>query len=175
MTRRDASRYLSWTSEVAVGDYERIERERRAAWKLSQRSPWGSEEHKARERDYDEVVERRTSYLRDLLSRLPFRWHIAHAYAARETATYGGADHIVVDEPVQIRRTTREPGDALSRPRQKFRDLQRVVEEDRLPTSLADIKIAERIVAAPIAKKPKKTSKQLEHEIAEALSRTDRD
>lgn len=145
---------------MAVGDYERIERDRRAAWKQHMRL---YDAHNKRR--YDEASDRRDQYLRNLLSRLPFRWHVAHAYAARETATYGGADHIVVDEPVQIGRTMRAPGDALSRPRRKFRDLQRVFEEDRLPTSLADIKIAERIVETST----KKTPKQLDREIAEAL------
>jgi hypothetical protein len=155
---------------VAVGDYEKLERERRAAWKARMRSPWDSEEHEARERDYDEVVERRASYLRDLLARLPFRWHVAHAYAARETATYGGADHVVVDDPVRIGRLVREPGDALSRPRRRFRDLRRVFEEDRLPTSIADIKIAERIVAGGAAV-PRKTPSQIGAEIDEVLRR----
>ena len=131
---------------MAVGDYETIENHRRRAWKQLMRSPWGSEEHKELTRQYDEVVERRAAYLRQLLTRLPFRSYIAHAYTAQETATYGGADHIVVDEPVRIGRLKRDPGDALSQPRSKFLNLSRV-EEDRLPTSLADIKIAERIIA----------------------------
>lgn len=97
---------------------------------------------------------------------------MAHAYTSQETATYGGADHIVVDEEVRIGRLHRRPGDALSRPRAKFLDLSRV-ENDRLPTSLADIKIAERLVSAPIVEKPKlkKSSAQLKREIAEVLGK----
>src|SRR5215470_4584013 len=129
---------------MAVGDYEQIENHRRRTWKQFMHSSWGSEEHRELTRQYDEVVERREAYLRQLLARLPFRSHVAHAYTAQETATYGGADHIVVDEPVRIGRLKRDPGDALSRPHSKFLNLSRV-EEDRLPTSLADIKIAERI------------------------------
>ena len=154
---------------MAVGDYEKIESERRAAWRQMQRSPWGSDEHRAREREYDEVVARREGYLRELLAQLPFRSYVAHAYTARETATYGGADHIVVAEPIRIGKLSRQPGDALSRPRAKFLDLSRV-EEDRLPTSVADIRIAERIVAGR-ASAAKKTAAQLDAEIEDALRR----
>lgn len=154
---------------MAVGDYEQIENNRRRAWKQMMRSPWGSEEHKELTGQHDELAERRAAYLRDLLARLPFRWRIAHAYTARETANYGGADHIVVNEPIRIGRLVREPGDALSRPRRKFLALYEV-EEGRLPTSHSDIKIAERIVTPPSAKK-KKPKKQLNQEIAEAIRR----
>lgn len=124
---------------------------------------------------YAELGERREQYLRDLLAQLPFRWHVAHAYTAQETATYGGADHIVVDEPVRIGRLAREAGDALSRPRKKFWGLHDVAEADRLPTSIADIRIAERIVASPPkAPQTKKTPTQLDAEIAEALGRSRR-
>jgi hypothetical protein len=159
---------------MAVGDYEQIEKERRRAWKLM-RGLYDPEERATNERRYAELSERREQYLRELLARLPFAWHVAHAYTAQETATYGGADHIVVDEPVRIGRLVREPGDALSRPKRKFWGLHEVVEKDRLPTSLADIKIAERVVATPSANKPskpKKTGKQLDREIAEALDRS---
>jgi hypothetical protein len=155
---------------VAVGDYEQIENDRRRAWKQMMRSSWGSEERKELERHHDALAERRVAYLRDLLARLPFRWHIAHAYTAQETANYGGADHIVVDEPIRIGRLVREPGDALSRSRRKFLALYEV-EEGRLPTSHVDIKIAERIVTPPSAKKKPKTGKQLDQEIAEAIRR----
>ena len=113
-------------------------------------------------------------YLRELLAQLPFRWHVAHAYTAQETATYGGADHVVVDDRVHVGRLKREPGDALSRPAKKFWGLS-AVEEGRLPSSLADIRIAERIVAALSTLSTKgsprvnKSRKQLEQEIAEAL------
>jgi hypothetical protein len=76
------------------------------------------------------------------------------------------ADHIIVDEGVRIGRLVRHPGDALSRSRQKFWGLN-AVEDGRLPSALADIKIAERIVSA--GKQPKKSVKQLKAEIAEVL------
>jgi hypothetical protein len=138
---------------VSVGEYEQIEKVRRWAWKQMMRSAWGSAEHKELTRQHDELAERRSTYLRQLLARLPFRWHVEHAYTPRETATYGGADHVVVDEPVRIGRLRRDSGDALSRPRSKFRALFRV-EDDRLPTSIADIKIAERIVSSSGGRSP---------------------
>jgi hypothetical protein len=157
---------------VAVGDYEQLEKDRKRAWKLA-RGLYDPVERAANERLYEELVIRREQYLRDLLARLPFRWHVAHAYTAQETATYGGADHIVVDEPIRIGRLVRETGDALSRPKKKFWGLHDVA-DDRLPTSLADIKIAERIVASPVGAKTtaKKTPAQLDREIAEALERS---
>lgn len=142
---------------MSVGDYEKIEADRRATYKRMMRSAWGSEEHKTLSREHDALADRRAAYLRQLLAKLPFRWHVAHAYTAQETATYGGADHIVVDDEVRIGRLVRHPGDALSRPARKFWGLS-AVEADRLPTSVADIKIAERIVDA-----------RLDREIAEAL------
>lgn len=156
---------------MAVGDYEKIESARRAASKQARHTLYygSKEEHEAAERRHDELARQREQYLRDLLARLPFRWHIAHAYTARETATYGGADHIVVDEPIRIGRLVREPGDALSRPRRKFLALY-AVEEGRLPTARTDIKIAERIVATlPAGARMKKSTKQLNREIAEVL------
>lgn len=138
---------------MAVGDYEQIEKDRRRAWKLS-RGLYDPVERAANERLYAKLNVRREQYLRDLVAQLPFRWHVAHAYTAQETATYGGADHIVVDESIRIGRLAREPGDALSRPKRKFWGLHDVA-DDRLPTSLADIKIAERIVAAlPLGRCP---------------------
>lgn len=139
---------------VAVGDYEKIEGSRRAAWKQLMSAARGSGEHEERTRHHEELAARRASYLHDLLARLPFRWHIEHAYTPRETALYGGADHVIVDEPVRIGRLRREPGDALSRVRVKFWGLSRV-EDDRLPTARGDIKIAERIVAGQHARMKK--------------------
>lgn len=151
---------------MAVGDYEQLESRRRAAWKYARFTLYhrSKDEHEAAERDYDDLERARETYLRDLLAQLPFRWHVEHAYTPRETAMYGGADHVVVDEPVRVGRLARAPGDALSRARAKFWGLSRVA-DDRLPTSIADIKIAERIVAA----QPSKTPAQLDREIAEAL------
>ena len=94
--------------------------------------------------------------------------------ASTPKARYGGADHIVVDEPVRLGRLSRAPGDALSRARKRFWGLS-PVEEGRLPSSLADIKIAERIVKSPSAgtktPKAKRSAKQLKREIAESLGR----
>lgn len=126
-----------------IGDYEQIENDRRRAWKRM-RSLYDPEERAANENRYAELSARRDQYLRELLTRLPFSWHVEHAYTPRETALYGGADHIVVDEEIRIGRLVRKPGDALSRPRAKFWGLSGV-EDGRLPTSLADIKIAERV------------------------------
>jgi 16S rRNA C967 or C1407 C5-methylase (RsmB/RsmF family) len=129
---------------VGTGDYEQIERARRAAWKRLRQSLWGSTEHEERTRHLRELTARRAAYLHDLLARLPFRWHIEHAYTPNETAGYGGADHIIVDEPLRTGRLRREPGDALSRRRSKFWGLSSV-EAERLPTALTDIRIAERL------------------------------
>ena len=156
---------------MAVGDYEKIEGARKAAWKQMVYYGGSKEDRDAAEQRHTELTRQREEYLRDLLSRLPFRWHIAHAYTARETATYGGGDHIVVDEPIRLGRLSREPGDALSRSARKFLALY-TVEEGRLPTSIADIKIAERIVATPRPEgtpHTKKSPRQLDKEIAEAI------
>jgi hypothetical protein len=131
---------------MAVGDYEKLRRARSASWKRLRLSAWGSREHEERARDHEELKERSEAYLRDLLTRLPFRWHVEHAYTPNETAGYGGADHIIVDDPIHIGRLRREPGDALSRRRAQFWGLSGG-EDDRLPTARADIKIAERLVA----------------------------
>jgi len=164
LVRRDSTDQAG--SLMTVGDYEEIENARRCAFKLM-RSLYDPDERAANERKYDELNVRREQYLRGLLAQLPFRWRVAHAYTAQETATYGGADHIVVDEPVRIGRLVRERGDTLSRPRRKFWGLHEV-EEDRLPTSIADIRIAERIVSSN-GKQSAATKKQLNREIAEAL------
>jgi len=137
---------------MAVGDYEQIEVARRRAWKAA-RSFFDYTERAIQARSYEALEARRSQYLRELLSRLSFGWHVEHAYTPRETATYGGADHIVVDEEVRIGRLVRHPGDALSRSRQKFWGLH-AVEDGRFPSALADIKIAERIVSA--GEQPKK-------------------
>lgn len=88
---------------MAVGDYEKLERARRAAWRRQLSTAWGSREHEEQTRLHEELSVRRVTYLHDLLAQLPFRWHIEHAYTPRETALYGGADHIVVDEAVRHR------------------------------------------------------------------------
>ena len=130
-----------------VGDYATFTSALLAAWKTLRRSGWGTEERATLEQHHAELRERRDRYLRALLDQLPFRWYVAHAYTPRETASHGGADHVIVDEEVRIGRVVRQPGDALSRPAKKFWGLARVVGNARLPTALADIKIAERIAA----------------------------
>jgi len=130
---------------MTVGDYEKLRRARSVSWKQLRLSPWGSKEHEERERGHKELKERSEAYLRDLLAQLPFRWHVEHAYTPNETAGHDGADHIIVDDPIHIGRLRREPGDALSRKRARFWGLSGV-EDDRLPTALADIRIAERLV-----------------------------
>lgn len=104
---------------MAVGDYEQIENDRRRAFKRM-RGLYDPEERAANERRYAELSVRREQYLRDLLAQLPFPWHVEHAYTPRETAMYGGADHIVVDAEIRIGRLVRKSGDTLSRPRTKF-------------------------------------------------------
>lgn len=131
---------------MTVGDYEQIEAARRRAWKAA-RSFYDPAERAANVRRYEELKAHREQYLRELLELLPFHWHVEHAYTPRETSTYGGADHVVLDEEIRIGRLVRHPGDALSRSRQKFWGLH-AVEAGRLPSALADIKIAERIVSA---------------------------
>lgn len=130
---------------MAIGAYEKFKNERLGIWKRLVRSGWGTAEHATLTQLSVQLLVRRDQYLRELLARLPFRWHVAHAYTPRETATHGGADHIVVNEEVRFGRLVRQPGDALSRAATKFWGLASATDA-RLPTSLADIKIAERIV-----------------------------
>jgi hypothetical protein len=132
---------------MPVGDYAQIEVALRQAWKATRWCTYDPVERAVHARRFGELKMQREQYLRGLLGLLPFRWHVEHAYTPRETATYGGADHIVVDEVIRIGRLLRHPGDALSRTRQKFWGLH-VVDDGRLPSSSADIKVAERIVAA---------------------------
>ena len=49
--------------------------------------------------------------------------HVRYAYALRQGDRSNGADHIVVDTAVYAGRFRREAGDALCRPRARFRDL----------------------------------------------------
>ena len=154
---------------MSVGDYAKIETSRRGAWKRARHALLrSSEEHAAAEQRFRDLEQDRATYLRDLLAKLPFRWHVEHAYTPRETGSYGGADHIVVDEPVRVGRVTREPDDALSRPLRKFWGLSKVFEEDRMPSSQADIEVAERLVDREPTRP--KTSRRLDAEIAESLA-----
>jgi hypothetical protein len=79
----------------------------------------------------------------DLIERLPFAAHVAHAYTPRETGGYGGRDHIVVDEFVSHGRLWRVAGDALCKPRGKFWGLH-PVDAGRPPTCKRCVAIAGR-------------------------------
>lgn len=129
----------------APGRHEELQEVVRRAHRAWQRVSFdGTAEEQARLVELGTARARRDAYLRRVLSALPFRWHVEHNYAVRETATYGGADHVVVDEVVQLGRATRQPGDTLSAPRGRFRGLH-PLEEHRLPTARRDIRVAERI------------------------------
>lgn len=155
---------------MAVGDYERLEVARRRAWLMARHLP-DPAERAPHERRSEALRSERDRYLRDLLAGLPFRWHVEHAHVPRETAMHGGADHVVVDEEVRIGRLARRPGDALSRPRHKFWGLS-PTEEGRLPSAIADIRIAERIAerSAEVGQ-PRKSASRLRAEVDRALRR----
>jgi len=51
---------------------------------------------------------------------------IAHAFTPRETATFGGRDHVIVLGDFVRPRFKRKNGDALCRPRSKFWGLEQV-------------------------------------------------
>ncbi len=83
-----------------------------------------------------------------LLEQLPFAAHIEHAYTPRETALYGGANHVIVEQEVRVGRIHRAERDALCKPRDRFWGLYRGG-EDHIPTCRRCIEIAERAIAAP--------------------------
>lgn len=83
-----------------------------------------------------------------LLELLPLAAHIEHAYTPRETALYGGANHVVVEQELQVGRLHRHPGDALCKPRHRFWGLRRGG-EDRVPSCQRCIEIAERVIGDP--------------------------
>jgi hypothetical protein len=83
-----------------------------------------------------------------LLERLPFAAHIEHAYTPRETALYGGADHVVVEEEVRVGRIHRQARDALCKSRWSFWGLNRGG-EDHEPSCKRCIEIAEWAIAEP--------------------------
>lgn len=49
--------------------------------------------------------------------------HVRYAYALRQGDRSNGGDHIVVDEALVSGRLRRDAGDALCKPRSRFRDL----------------------------------------------------
>jgi hypothetical protein len=83
-----------------------------------------------------------------LLEQLPFPAHIEHAYTPRETALYGGANHVVVEQEVQVGRIHRSERDALCKRRDRFWGLYRGG-EDHVPSCRRCIEIAERVIADP--------------------------
>jgi hypothetical protein len=85
---------------------------------------------------------------RTLLEQLPFPAHIEHAYTPRETALYGGANHVVVEEEVRVGRIHRQARDALCKSRWSFWGLNRGG-EDHVPSCRRCIEIAERAIADP--------------------------
>ena len=96
----------------------------------------------------EEVVMTTTAGEQPFLERLPFPAHIEHAYTPRETGSYGGRDHVVVEEEVRIGRIRRNRGDALCKTRWAFWGLNRGG-EDHEPSCVRCIEIAERAIADP--------------------------
>lgn len=134
-------------SPEMVGHYRDLEERRKIAFRRYQSHRiWDPRGSAAAEAEFDELEDEQREYLRSLLDQLPFAWHIAHAYTPRETGAHGGADHIVTEEPFKFGRIKREAGDTLSRKRQRFWGLSGPLKGGRLPTSLADIEMAEKIV-----------------------------
>jgi len=128
---------------IAPGAYESIDGELRVAWRVLCVVLDAAGEAVARSA-HEALRRERDAYLRSILARLPFSWHVAHAFSARETAGYGGSDYVVLRDPVRIGKSLRKPGDTLSRTGAGFRQLLEV-EEGRLPTSVTDIRVAERL------------------------------
>jgi hypothetical protein len=54
------------------------------------------------------------------------RWSVAHAYTPNEQATYGGGDHLLLQQPLVMGRLRREAGDALCKPARRFNHLMEV-------------------------------------------------
>jgi len=62
------------------------------------------------------------------------RWSVAHAYTPNEQATYGGADHLMLQGEFVSGRLHRRAGDALCKPARRFAYLQEVTHVSPLPT-----------------------------------------
>lgn len=56
-------------------------------------------------------------------SSTPITGSVAYAWALRQGALSNGRDHIVLDDALEVGQLRRAAGDALCRPRRKFRDL----------------------------------------------------
>ena len=61
------------------------------------------------------------------------RSHVEHEFALRTTASYSGADHIVLDSSLEYGRLRRDKGDALCKPLRRFRYLMET-DDGRWPT-----------------------------------------
>jgi hypothetical protein len=77
------------------------------------------------------------------------RSHVEHEYALRTTAHYSGADHIVLDSPLEYGRLRRNSGDALCKPYGKFRYLMEM-EDGRWPTCVTCKRQAIRLIEAGV-------------------------
>ena len=71
-------------------------------------------------------------------------WHVAHAYTINEAASYGGGNHIVVDQDFVFGRLKRKQGDPLCRTRAKFKALY-LVEDWQKPNCKKCLEIADRL------------------------------
>ncbi len=137
---------------IAPGAYESIEEELRGTWRALRAALDAAGEAIARSA-HEAIRRERDAYLRSILARLPFSWHVAHAFSAREMAGYGGSDYVVLRGPVRIGKSLRRPGDTLSRTGAGFRQLLEV-EAGRLPTSVTDIRVAERLACGLLEVEP---------------------
>lgn len=77
------------------------------------------------------------------------RSHVEHEYARRTTATYSGADHIILDSPLEYGRLRRNSGDALCKPYGEFRCLVEMG-DGRWPTCKACKRQAIRLIEAGV-------------------------
>jgi len=77
------------------------------------------------------------------------RSHVEHEFAIRTTATYSGADHIILDSPLEYGRLRRNSGDALCKPYGKFRYLMEM-RDGRCPTCKACKRQALRLIKAGV-------------------------
>lgn len=79
--------------------------------------------------------------------------HVEHAYARRTTDMYSGADHVVLDGPLEHGRLRRDLGDALCKPARTFRDLE-PTNDRRDPSCVTCLAHLERLVAAGVLERP---------------------
>ena len=72
-------------------------------------------------------------------------WHTEHAYSVRETGSFGGGDHIVIEKPLHLGRLKRKARDPLCKPRDKFKFLDIPDDEETRPNCKKCIEIAKRL------------------------------